>query len=203
MNIEKKYKCKIFLSYTSNMISSGVREIIRFLCEHHLVHVVVTTAGGIEEDIIKCLAPTYMGDFSLKGSELRKKGINRTGNLLVPNTNYCMFEEWINPILDDMIEEQEKKKKVWSPSKMIKRFGKVIDNPESVYYWCYKNKIPVFCPAITDGSIGDMIYFHSYKKSGLVVDIVSDIKKINNEAVFAKKNWNGNFGGGCDKTSCL
>ncbi|KAF4745283.1 hypothetical protein FOZ63_022029, partial [Perkinsus olseni] len=30
------------------------------------------------------------------------------------------------------------------------------------YYWCYKNNIPVFCPAITDGSIGDMIYFHSF-----------------------------------------
>jgi deoxyhypusine synthase len=59
---------------------------------------------------------------------------------------------------------------------MIKRFGKIIDNKDSVYYWCYKNKIPgfiiilitVFCPAITDGSIGDMIYFHSYKKSGLI-----------------------------------
>jgi deoxyhypusine synthase len=74
------------------MISSGIREIIRFLCEHKYVDVIVTTAGGIEEDLIKCMAPTYMGEFSLKGSELRKKGINRTGNLLVPNTNYCYFE---------------------------------------------------------------------------------------------------------------
>ena len=29
--------------------------------------VIVTTAGGIEEDLIKCLAPTYRGDFSLPG----------------------------------------------------------------------------------------------------------------------------------------
>lgn len=27
----------------------------------------MTTAGGIEEDFIKCLAPTFIGDFSLKG----------------------------------------------------------------------------------------------------------------------------------------
>ena len=33
----------------------------------------------------KCLAPTYMGDFSLDGATLRKKGINRIGNMLVPN----------------------------------------------------------------------------------------------------------------------
>jgi deoxyhypusine synthase len=29
--------------------------------------VIVTTAGGIEEDFIKCMGHTYMGDFALKG----------------------------------------------------------------------------------------------------------------------------------------
>lgn len=27
---------------------------------------------------------------------------------------------------------------IWSPSKLINRLGKEINNPESVYYWCYK-----------------------------------------------------------------
>lgn len=69
----------------------------------------VTTAGGIEEDLIKCLAPTFLGDFTLKGRDLRLKGINRTGNLLVPNDNYCKFETWLTPILDQMLEEQKTK----------------------------------------------------------------------------------------------
>ena len=71
-----------------------------------MVDVVVTTAGGIEEDLIKCLAPTRLGDFSLPGAELRKKGINRIGNLLVPNDNYCRFEDWVTPILHAMADEQ-------------------------------------------------------------------------------------------------
>ena len=29
-----------------------------------------------------------MGDFHLKGEPLRKRGINRIGNLLVPNESY-------------------------------------------------------------------------------------------------------------------
>ena len=33
--------------------------------------------------------------------ELRKKGINRIGNLLVPNRSYCLFEDWMAPLLDD------------------------------------------------------------------------------------------------------
>lgn len=35
-----------------------------------------------------------------------------------------------------------------------------------------QNNIPVFSPALTDGSLGDMIYFHSFKNPGLVLDIV-------------------------------
>jgi deoxyhypusine synthase len=42
-----------------------------------------------------------------------------------------------------------------------------------------QNDIPVYCPALTDGSIGDMIFFHSFNKPGLVVDLVSDIRGIN------------------------
>lgn len=67
---------------------------------------VVTTAGGVEEDLIKCLAPTFKGDFSLPGAALRSKGLNRIGNLLVPNDNYCKFEDWVIPIFDKMLEEQ-------------------------------------------------------------------------------------------------
>ena len=52
------------------------------------------------------MEPSYLGDFSLPGAELRKKAINRIGNLIVPNKNYCKFEEWILPIWDKMLEEQ-------------------------------------------------------------------------------------------------
>ncbi|XP_016425468.1 deoxyhypusine synthase [Sinocyclocheilus rhinocerous] len=191
--------CTIFLGYTSNLISSGVRESIRYLAQHRMVDVIVTTAGGIEEDFIKCLAPTYLGEFSLKGKELRQQGINRIGNLLVPNDNYCKFEDWLMPILDQMVLEQKTEGTHWTPSKMIHRLGKEINNPDSVYYWAYKNDIPVFSPALTDGSLGDMIYFHSYKNPGLVLDIVEDIRRLNSKAVFAETTGMIILGGGLVK----
>ena len=82
---------------------------------------------------------------------------------------------------------------------MIDRFGKEINDPSSVYYWCHKNNIPVFCPAITDGSIGDMLYFHSYKRPGFIVDIARDIRLINDEAVKAKATGMIIIGGGLVK----
>ncbi|CAO3592465.1 unnamed protein product [Absidia cylindrospora] len=197
--VRQQTKCKIFLGYTSNLVSSGVREIIKYLVQHKMVDVIVATAGGVEEDFIKCLAPTYLGDFNLKGSDLRKQGLNRIGNLLVPNNNYCKFEDWVVPILDKMLEEQKSKGVIWTPSSMIKRLGEEINDESSIYYWCAKNDIPVYCPAITDGSLGDMIYFHSYKNPGLIVDIAGDIRSMNNEAVFAKKTGMIILGGGLIK----
>ncbi|KAK1286769.1 Deoxyhypusine synthase [Acorus calamus] len=194
-------KCKIFLGFTSNLISSGLRENIRNLTQHRLVDVVVTTAGGIEEDLIKCLAPTFRGDFSLPGAYLRSKGLNRIGNLLVPNDNYCKFEDWIMPILDKMLQEQSEKNILWTPSKVIARLGQEIDNESSYLYWAFKNNIPVFCPALTDGSLGDMLYVHSIRNPGLVIDIVQDIAAMNGEAIHERSRKTGIIilGGGMPK----
>lgn len=181
------------------MVSCGLREVVRFLAQHRLVDVIVTTAGGIEEDFIKCMAPTLLGDFALDGAALRERGLNRIGNLLVPNKNYCLFEDWMTPILDQMLKEQKEQGMVWSPSRMINRLGKEINNEESIYYWCWRNSIPVFCPAITDGSIGDMIFFHSFRNPGLSLDIVSDIVAINGMAMRAMCTGMIILGGGVIK----
>ena len=61
---------------------------------------------------------------------------------------------------------------VWTPSKIITRLGLEIKDESSIYYWAAKNEIPVFSPALTDGSLGDMLFFHSFKNPGLVVDIL-------------------------------
>ena len=189
------------------MISSGLRDTFRYLVQHRHVSAIVTTAGGVEEDFIKCLAPTYLGSFSTPGGALRAKGLNRVGNLIVPNNNYCAFEDWVIPILDKMLTEQEEEfassgeRFMWSPSTIIHRLGKEINDESSVYYWAYKNDIPVFCPALTDGSLGDMIYFHSFKASPLHlgIDIAKDIRKINTIAVRARRAGMIILGGGVVK----
>jgi len=77
----------VFLGFTSNMLSSGVRETIKFLVKHKLVDVIVTTTGGIEEDCIKCFNHFYRGDFDSDDKDLRRSSTNRIGNIVVPNKN--------------------------------------------------------------------------------------------------------------------
>jgi deoxyhypusine synthase len=69
-------RCMIFVGYTSNMISMGTREYIRYLCQHRMIDCIVTTCGGIEEDFIKCMGDLHVGAFDLDGSMLRDNSIN-------------------------------------------------------------------------------------------------------------------------------
>ncbi len=185
INKMRAEKCTIFLGYTSNMVSSGLREVFCFLAKHKLVDIIVTTAGGVEEDLIKCFAPFYIGDFELSGAKLRQKGVNRIGNVLVPNSHYCRFEEWLLPVLEQFCKNNPKA--MLTPSELISLLGEKMNNDKSIYYWAWKNNIPVFCPAITDGSLGDMLYVFSYKHPEFVVDSVGDVKKIMNLTLDAKK----------------
>lgn len=180
-------KCFIFLGYTSNMVSSGLRDIFRYLAEHKMVDAIVTTAGGIEEDFIKCIEPFMLGKFTMDGATLREAGINRIGNILVPNERYCKFEDVFIPFLERCYQKQKNDDIIWNPTTLIREMGEHLADKSSIYYWCSKNNIPVFCPAITDGSIGDMIYFFKYKHPDFIVDITSDIVRINNMAMDAKK----------------
>lgn len=191
----RKEKAFIYLGYTSNMVTTGNREVIRYLVEHKLVDYLVTTAGGIEEDFIKCLGNFKIGDFNLNGSKLRDEGINRAGNILIENNNYCKFEDWVLPILE------KHKNEIESASDLIKLMGKEISNKESIYYWAYKNEIPVYCPAIMDGSLGDMIYFYKFKNKDFKLDVVKDATELNNSTIGKEKTGMIILGGGVVKHS--
>lgn len=173
----KENKAKIYLAYTSGMVSSGIREIIRYLVENKFVDILVTTTGGIEEDFIKTFGNFKLGKFDLPGKELREKGINRIGNILVPTSRYCMFEDWINPLLKKLLEEQ-KSGKIITPSYLIKKLGEEINNKKSIYYWAAKNSIPVYTPAPLDGSLGDMVYFFKQSHPEFQIDVTRDLKDL-------------------------
>jgi deoxyhypusine synthase len=206
-------KAFIYLGYTSNMVSSGLREVIRYLAEHKMVDVIVATAGGIEEDFIKCLGDFKLGSFSADGAELREKGINRIGNIFVPNSRYVKFEKFVLDVLKDTMKSEisgapktqevfeRYKNEILTPSKLIKILGDKINNKESVYYWASKNNIPVFCPAIMDGSLGDMIYFFKSENKNFKLDITEDAVELNNSSLGKKKTGMIILGGGVIKHS--
>ena len=213
--VEKKREngeeVRVFLGYTSNIISSGLREIIAYLVKHKKVDVIVTTAGGIEEDFIKALKPFILGDWSVNDAEMRQKGINRIGNIFVPNDRYVEFEKYMIPFFERLLEIERREGRPLTASEVIYKLGRYMDEKlgkekeKSVIYWAYKNNIPIFCPALTDGSFGDMLYFFKEERGDreLIIDIANDIVKLNNLAITAKETASIILGGSLPKHAII
>ena len=93
----------------------------------------------------------------------------------------------MTPILEKLYHRQKTTGKIISVSQLINFLGKEINNKESIYYWCCKNNIAVYCPAITDGSLGDVIHFFKYKYPDFKIDITDDIHQLNEFTIQQKK----------------
>jgi deoxyhypusine synthase len=196
----------MFLGYISNPISSGVRSVLRYLVEHKHVSVIVTSTGGIQEDLVKCIVNWYMGEFNTSDAPLRSHELNRICNLLVPRKNYCSFEDWVLHILDKILEEEEVEKDTeekinWTPSKIIHRLGKRSSTSTRPAIRYVRTKSQYFVGHLMDGILGNIIYFHTFKSSPLrlKVDIVQDIRRINTLAIFSKRVGMIILGGGVIK----
>lgn len=182
---------KIFLTFTSNIISSGLREVIAYLVREDFVDVVITSSGSHTEDVIKTARPFKMGEWDADESELRERGINRLGNIYVESDNYVWLESWLNnEFFPDFFEE----KKMRSPTEVARELGKSVgqdedlDHEDSFLYWAYENDVSVYCPALIDAEIGDyMFYYRQEQDSEIGVEILDDWDKLIHEALEAEK----------------
>ena len=190
----KKEKAVVFFGFTANLVASGLRGIIAEMCKKKFIDVIVTTAGAIDHDIIKSFQPYLQGSFNSDDIELHKKGINRIGNILVPNARFELLEEKTQAWFKEIFAKQ----KTISPSELAKFFGSRL-NETSFLYWCAKNNIPVFCPGITDGAIGLQMYFFKQDHKEFVVDVTGDMKELADIVLNADKTGPIILGGGISK----
>jgi len=199
----QREKATIFLTYTSNIITSGLRDVIKYLVKHQKVQVLVTSAGGIEEDIIKSLKPFALGQFNAPGRLLFEHGINRTGNIFIPNDRYALFDKFMQNFLTKIFERQKREKKAFCPMELNRELGLAINDESSVLYWAAKNNIPVFCPGLVDGSLGDLIVFFKQSHPDFLLDVSKEVLEIAKLALNCEKTGGLLLGGGISKHFAL
>jgi deoxyhypusine synthase len=171
----KKNSAKMFLTFTSNMVTSGLRGFFAQLVRLGMVDVIVTTAGAIEEDIMRAIGEKFpIGRFDSDDVELHEKGVNRVGNLFIENQSYMNFEDWMVQTLRKLFE----KKARWTVSELCKEFGLLLDDEDSFLYQAAVRGVPIFCPAITDGGIGFHLYLFQQKHKEFVIDVVKDFGNV-------------------------
>ncbi|RME78940.1 MAG: deoxyhypusine synthase [Methanobacteriota archaeon] len=187
-----------YLAFTGNIVASGMRGLLARLVKEKKFNIVITTAGAVDHDIIKSISHYEMSSFTTNDVEMHREGINRIGNIGVPNDRYVMLEE----VCKEVYGSVEKT----SPSELTHLFGKWIgenrgeeEKERSFLYWAYKNDVPVFVPGISDGAIGLQMFFHKQQNKEFSVDITGDMAKLASLTLNAEKTGALILGGGISK----
>ena len=199
-NMMKEKNCVKFLSFPACVISTGTRGVITELLKRKYVDIVVTTAGTLDHDLARIWKNYYHGTFMADDKELYNKGVNRLGNIFIPNECYGkILEEKMQPILKELGQKKQK----WSTRDLIWEFGKKLENEknckESITYWAWKNKIPIFIPGITDGAFGSQIWMYYQEHRDFTIDLLKDEQDLSDTIFSAKKSGALILGGGISK----
>jgi len=192
--------CVKFLSFTGNLGATGTRGALKELVKRKLVDVIITTCGTLDHDVARCWKKYYIGSFVINDAKLHKEGVNRLGNVLVPNESYgIIIEEKMQALLQSLWKEGIKEV---STSRLCQEIGKRICNESSILYWAAKNNIPVFVPGITDGAIGYQIWLFS-QEHDFKLNLLKDSAALSEIVFTAKKTGALIIGGGISKHHTL
>ena len=190
-------KCTIFLSFPACIVSTGTRGVIRKLVEERLVDAIITTCGTLDHDLARVWKKYYHGDFMMDDADLHRKGINRLGNILIPNESYgIVLEQKMQPILDELYKEG---KKNLSSRQLAYEFGSRLTDKKSILYWASKNDIPIYVPGITDGAFGSQLWLFSQRHHDFTIDILKDEQELSDIVFTAKRAGALMIGGGISK----
>jgi len=191
----KEKDCLNFLSFPACIIATGTRGIIKEMVKRKMFDVLITTCGTLDHDLARVWKDYYHGGFLMNDRELHKKGINRLGNVLVPNESYgLIIEEKMKRFLKEIYHD----KKELATYELIWEIGKRIKNKDSIIYWSYKNKIPMIVPGITDGAVGYQIWQFS-QDHDFKINVLKDEQLLSDLVWNAKKSGALIIGGGISK----
>jgi deoxyhypusine synthase len=190
-------QCTMFFSFPACIVSTGTRGVIRKLVEERLVDVIITTCGTLDHDLARVWRKYYHGDFLMDDADLHRRGINRLGNILIPNESYgIVLEQKMQPILEELCKSG---KKNMSSRQLAYEFGTRVQDKKSILYWAAKNDIPIYVPGITDGAFGSQLWLFRQQHPDFNIDILRDEQELSDIVFSAKKAGALMIGGGISK----
>ncbi|MDP6899550.1 MAG: deoxyhypusine synthase [Candidatus Thalassarchaeaceae archaeon] len=194
-----------WLSFPACLCATGTRGFFVEAIKRKAFNVIVTTCGTLDHDIARTHQDYYHGAFELDDVELGEHGLNRLGNVIIPNSCYGeILEQTVLPWLEEIEAERREShsENPWRGFGSIElcwAFGDRIDDETSLLHWAAKHRIPIVIPGLSDGSIGAQLFIHRQKSPDFMVDFLAD------EQVLSDLTWTCNeshalmVGGGISK----
>ncbi len=198
--MQSEKNCNILLSVTGNLIAVGTRGIIKDLVKNKKVNAINATPALVAHDLIRLFKNYKKGSWYANDKELHKKHLFRLGNIYLDEDSYGpVMEDKLQPMLNKFYA----KKKEWSVFELVWEIGHEISSlknkEESIIYWCWKNKIPIFLPGPLDGALGAQLWSFWNKHKDFKLNLFEDEQKLYFFVMDSKKLGALMLGGGISK----
>lgn len=184
-------ECKLFFGVAGALVPGGMKQIIIDMIKRKWIDVFVTTGANLTHDLIEALGfKHYIGSEKANDLELKRKGIDRIYNVYMKSRVYIKLEKFFLKNFDKLNAETN--------SEFLDKLGCILKNKNSILAVCHRNKVPIFCPALSDSGIGLMIWNLMIRKKKPLMQEYKDLEKIM-ELAWTKKKAVFYVGGGVPK----
>lgn len=189
-------KATKFFGLAGALVPVGMRKIISGLIRDGYIDVLVTTGANIVHDVIEALGGKHYRLMErIDDAILRKEGINRIFDVVLPEEYFAKVEEHIMGLFGDLDRRI-------SIRELVYEIGRSLDDGDSILRSAVDCGVPIFCPAIADSMIGLNAWL--YKQNGhLNVDAFDDLRELIDICYEAKRTGAVILGGGVPKNFIL
>ncbi len=165
------------LTFTGNLVSTGLRGVFEQVIREGLFNVVFTTTGTLDHDIARAMGGRYYkGLFELDDAELYERGFHRLGNILIPLDDYGpKVEGFVSKLVERIASEGKTRLGI---HEILEIAGSML--PEgSILRAAHDSDALVFVPGWPDGAFGTSLFMEAMRQGvDLIVDYFRDMHKL-------------------------
>ena len=142
----------IFLGTAGALSAGGMRLVIAHLIEQRYIDVLVSTGANLYHDLHETRGRRhFIGTPHLDDAALATERIDRVYDTLASEDEFCKNDEWIAAFVLKL------ERRPYTSREFLYKLGEYLwqeTGHVGILTAAYKAKVPIFCPAISDSSIG-------------------------------------------------
>ena len=166
----------VILTIAGSTQAAGCLKLYRDLVRYNMVDVIVATGASIiDMDLFEGLGNKhYIGSSKADDNILREEFIDRIYDTFISEDDLKQVDNFIadfaNKISDTTMSSRE----------FLNKLGWHTRTSNSLVQECYKEDVPIFCPALNDSAAGIGLLMHQTNNpdSHLVIDSIKDLREL-------------------------
>lgn len=171
-------KLTVFLGLAGALVPAGFRDMISHLIKNRFIDCLVSTGANLFHDLHEALGMYhFIGDAHVNDVLLKDQGIDRIYDTFALESEFRKTDDWVS----DMFMFTLDPSRAYSTREFFYLMGKElfkVKKKDGIISSAFEAKVPIYCPAVADSSIGISVAAHNRKfKRNFLFDVIRDVNE--------------------------